>query len=399
MNIHPLSGVLQQSETPSPAKESHGRSSGSAVSHAVCESPALVSPGKDLIAQTGAMLLDNPSLGFNSPCHRFHPAPSAGDLLDLTGHRPPSRQHSSTEAHSSRAVAAQNGTAASTANMSSSADRQQHRQTQRAFVAPCHQDQPLPQSSTVRYGEEQEWCSGATTTLPESMLAAPEEMARLRTSPVPMLQTDQAMRLQAGTGSTQLAMQMLPAASSTYPPQTGFRWDPAYPDMVLPAGLVPGMYATDMATTSTQSAFLPALMLQRQQAQGEPSHSLGQPLGVQGSAMEQLALSTAATADLLAGMAANSSQSYPGSASDLILAASATLQAFARAAHSAQGNPFGVQPGVGQAGNMVLGTSTPMLGYAPDQQQQQIAFMQQQWQLQQQQQSWFGVNGAAQHPG
>jgi len=100
-------------------------------------------------------------------------------------------------------------------------------------------------------------------------------------------------------------------------------------------------------------------------------------------------------------MAANSSQAYPGPASDLILAASATLQAFARAAHSAQGNPFGAQPGLNQVGNRLFSSAVPGPGDLPEQQRQQVAFMQQHWQLQQQQQqqSWFGINGASQHPG
>ena len=120
-------------------------------------------------------------------------------------------------------------------------------------------------------------------------------------------------------------------------------------------------------------------MLQRQQAQGLPIYSLQQQ-GVpnSGSAMRQLALSTAATADLLAGMAANTSHAHPGSASDLILAASATLQAFARAAGSAQ-NPVGVQQGVGSSG-LVLSNSAGV-GHLPEQNRQQLPVMQQQWQM------------------
>lgn len=110
--------------------------------------------------------------------------------------------------------------------------------------------------------------------------------------------------------------------------------------------------------------------------------------------MEQLALSTAATADLLAGMAANSSHAHPGSASDLILAASATLQAFARAAQCTQG-PFVSQQALGHAGNMLLANPAagPTSGsYLPEQQRQQLMFMQQQ------QQGWFASNnGAPQH--
>ncbi|DBA66352.1 TPA: hypothetical protein ACH3X2_002341 [Trebouxia sp. C0005] len=386
----------KQSETPSPAKASCGRSSGSALPHVACESPALVSPGQDLIAQTGAMLLDNPTMRFNSPCHHFHSAPSARDLLELAAHRPPSRQHSSTEAHSSRA--AQNAAAGSTANMAQAAGR--HEPAQHAFVPQSHSaDHQLTQGSACRaHGEDQGWCSDTVSTMPEPLSAGIEEMIRLHTYPVSMFQTDQASRQQAG--STQLAMQMLPAASNSYLTQPGLRWDPIQSDSLVPAAMAPGMYGTDMVTTSVPSTFLPALMLQRQQAQG-PRHSAGQGLGSQGRAMEQLALSTAATADLLAGTAANSSQAYPGPASDLILAASATLQAFARAAHTTQGNPYGAQPGLNQVGNRMISNAVSGPGDLPEQQRQQVAFMQQQWQLQQQQQqqSWFGINGALQHPG
>ncbi|KAA6418938.1 MAG: E2F transcription factor-like E2FE [Trebouxia sp. A1-2] len=283
----------KQSETPSPAKASCGRSSGSALPHVACESPALVSPGQDLIAQTGAMLLDNPTMRFNSPCHHFHSAPSARDLLELAAHRPPSRQHSSTEAHSSRA--AQNAAAGSTANMAQAAGR--HEPAQHAFVPQSHSaDHQLTQGSACRaHGEDQGWCSDTVSTMPEPLSAGIEEMIRLHTYPVSMFQTDQASRQQAG--STQLAMQMLPAASNSYLTQPGLRWDPIQSDSLVPAAMAPGMYGTDMVTTSVPSTFLPALMLQRQQAQG-PRHSAGQGLGSQGRAMEQLALSTAATADL-----------------------------------------------------------------------------------------------------
>ena len=392
-----MSTALQQSESPSPAKVSRGRSSGGALPHVACESPALVSPGQDLIAQTGAMLLDNPNMRFNSPCHQFHSAPSARDLLELAAHRPPSRQHSSTEAHSSRA--AQSAAAGSTANMTQAAGRREP--AQHAFVPQSHSaDHQLTQGSASRaHGEDQGWCSDAVSTMPEPLSAGIEEMIRLHTYPVSVFQTDQASRQQAG--STQLAMQTLPAASNSYLTQPGLRWEPIQSDSLVPAAMAPGMYGTDMVTTSVQSTFLPALMLQRQQAQGL-SHSTGQGQGSQGRAMEQLALSTAATADLLAGMAANSSQAYPGPASDLILAASATLQAFARAAHSTQGSPYGAQPGLYQVGHRPFSNAPAGPGDLPEQQRQQVAFMQQHWQLQQQQQqqqSWFGINGAPQHPG
>ena len=103
--------------------------------------------------------------------------------------------------------------------------------------------------------------------------------------------------------------------------------------------------------------------------------------------MEQLALSTAATADLLAGMAANSSHAH---ASDFILAASATLQAFARAAQSTQ-NQFVGQHGGGAADPRLLTSSTSGLGAVPEQQRQQLAYMQQ-LQQQQQQGAGLGVN-------
>ncbi|DBA92673.1 TPA: Transcription factor e2f8 [Trebouxia sp. C0004] len=385
----------KQSETPSPAKVPHGRPSGGALPHVACESPPLVSPGQDLIAQTGAMLLDNPTMRFNSPCHQFHSAPCARDLLELAAHRPPSRQHSSTEAHSSRA--AQNAATGSTAGVAQAAGRREP--AQHAFLPQSHSaDHQLTHGSACRaHGEDQGWCRDALSTMPESLSAGTEEMIRHHTYPVSMFRTDQVSRQQ--TGSTQLAMQMRPAASNSYLTQPGLRWEPIQSDSLVPAAMAPGMYGTDMVTTSVQSTFLPALMLQRQQAQGA-NRSAGHGLASQGGSMEQLALSTAATADLLAGMAANGSQAYPGPASDLILAASATLQAFARAAHSTQGNPYGAQPGLNQVGDRLFSNAIPGPGDLPEQQRQQVAFMQQHWQLQQQQQqSWFGFNGASQHPG
>ena len=261
--------------------------------------------------------------------------------------------------------------------------------TQETFLS-TGQD-PLAPASTIRRHDDDAWCADDVNILPDSHFASPEEMARLHTFPLPLVQTDQA-RLQPS--SAQLAMQMMPVASSNYLSQTGLRCDAAHCDPLPPAAF-PGMYASDLATRSSQSTFLPALMLQRQHAQAMTSHcSQSQSVPSRGSAMEQLALSTAATADLLAGMAANSSHAHPGSASDLILAASATLQAFARAAQCTQG-PFGSQQALGNAGNMLLANPAagPTSGsHLPEQQRQQLMFMQQQ------QQGWFASNyGAPQH--
>ena len=374
--------VLQHSETPSPRNASHARTSASGPPHAVYESPALVSPGQDLIAQTGAMLLDNPSMRFNSPCHRFQSGTSAADLQDLAAHRPPSRQQSSTEARPSRPT--QTAAAGSTVHMTQATDRRQQ-QPHLPFLQAQHAQQgPV---AAVRQNDDQDWDADAGSALHRSLSGRPEEMEQLCMSPVPMFQTDHS-RQQAS--SQQLAMQMLPVASSSYLAQTGLRWDASNSDPLLSAGLA-GMYGGDIASSSAQSTFLPALMLQRQHTQAMPGHSAGQPLPNRGTAMEQLALSTAATADLLAGMAANSSHAHPDSASDLILAASATLQAFARAAHSAQG-PFGGQQSMGVAADRLLANSGSGVAQLSEQRRQQLAFMQQQWQLQHQQQGWPGIN-------
>ena len=179
-------------------------------------------------------------------------------------------------------------------------------------------------------------------------------------------------------GSAHIAVHMLPVSSSS----SQFHqpvWDPAQTDAMLPSSM-PGVLSTELGTSAAQSTFLPALMLQRHQAQGLPSHSLQQAMPSSGSAMRQLALSTAATTDLLAGMAANSSHAHPDSALHLIQAATATLHAFARAA---QGPVGGQQPGNNSA--LMLSSSAVGPGQLPELHSQQLSGLQQQWQLQQQQ--------------
>ena len=348
---------------------SHDRSQ--TMRPSTCESPALVSPSTDLAAQTGAMLIDNPSMRFNSPCQRFQSG--GGNPQDLAPSRLLSRQHSSTQAYPSRAP-------------SRSAADPRHFSAASA-VGPSHM-QLLRNSSAQtlpsRGDEDQEWCADVANILPESMS---EDLLRLRTSPVPAFQTEP-VPLPDGSMHGVGSLPMLPMASGGYLPAAGYGWDTSRSGPALTARA----HSAHGAVVALSSAPA-ALMMQRQHGQHLHSQSSGQPLASGGSAMEQLALSTAATADLLAGMAANSSQAHPHSASDLILAASATLQAFARAAQTTQGS-FSGQQGLGRS-SIAANQSIPGFGHLPEHQRQQLAFMQQQWQLQQQQQhGWFGTNGA-----
>ena len=362
--------------TPSPAAPHHG-AGGRGPQPAASMSPTGVSPSTDLAAHAGAMLIDNPSARFNSPCHRFQSDPGR-DSQDLAPFRPPSRQHSSSEADHSRAP-------------SRSAAEPWQLATVPVGVLPqqLQLQNPLAQESLSRDNEDQdEWCADIANILPESLS---EDLLRMRKSPVSAsgLPTQQAP-LPNSSAHAMGSMPMLPIGSATYLPVTGLGWNTSRSEPVPNAREASSPDGGDVASRSVPT--LPTVGIQHQQAQLVPAHSTGQPLASGAGAMEQLALSTAATVDLLAGMAASSSQAHPHSASDLILAASATLQAFARSAQSTQ-MPFSGLQGSLPNGASVISQAGQGLSHLPEHQRQQVAFMQQQWQLQQQQ-CWYRTNGA-----
>ena len=147
---------MQHSESPSPRQAGHARNS---IGHAytVCESPvSLVSPCKDLIAQTGAMLIDSHSMRFASPCYGVQSA-STDHLQELAMQRPPSRQQSSVQAQHADAGIVRD--AAQTSDMC--------QQTQHA-PSESHANQP----HTVRNSNDQTWRTDALIAcLSHSLLA------------------------------------------------------------------------------------------------------------------------------------------------------------------------------------------------------------------------------------
>lgn len=338
-------------------------------------SPVGVSPSTELAAQAGAMLIDNPSARFNSPCHRFQSDPGR-DPHDSVPFRPLSRQHSSSEAHHSTAPATEPWQLR-TAPMTLPP---QQLQLQNAAA----------QDGFSRDNEDQdEWCAGVANILPEMS----DDLLRLRKSPADF--TTQPASLSHSSAHAMGSMPMLPVGSAAYLPVAGFGWDTSRLEPVLNTRAAPSQ-ASHIAPSCEfmPTALLPTLGMQHQQTQLAPTHSTGQLPGSGARAMEQLALSTAATVDLLAGMAASSSQAHPRSASDLILAASATLQAFARSAQSSQVPCAGHQAPLPN-GATVISQVGQGLSHLPAGQRQHVAFMQQQFQLQQQQcLGWYQTNGA-----
>lgn len=306
------------------------------------------------------MLIDNPSARFNSPCHRFQ-SDEGRNCQELVPLRLPSRQHSSSDASQSRAPTKSAAECAHPGTMQTVRSSQEM------------QLQSLSaQDSLTRDNEDQEWCADMANAAPES---SAEELLRMHKSPPASFPTEEA----ALPHSSANPMRSLPlplTGSGAYLPATGFSWDTSRLEPAMQARAAPLQGAT-ATLNSVPATFLPTLVMQRHHAQLVPSHSTGQSLASSASAMVQLTLSTAATTDLLAGMAANSSQAHPHPASDLILAASATLQAFARAAQSNQVPFSGALPN----GASVINQGGQGFGLLPEhQRQQQLAFMQQQWQ-------------------
>ena len=255
IQAHTFMVCMQHSESPSPRPRQPNRDS---IGHAytVCESPvSLVSPCKDLIAQTGAMLIDSHSMKFASPCYGGQTG-STDHAQELGPQRPPSRQQSSAPGqHPEDAAVCIPGHAS---------DRCQ--QTQVAHMQP----QADQLRASVRHGNEQSCCGEAANNMPPPQSTGIEEIARLN---VPIYQNLQG-RQQA---PTQFAMHMLPMSSSSqfHPASTG--WIGSQSGSVPPPNGAPGSFTTDFSANSApQSSFLPALMLQRQQAQGLPIYSLQQ---------------------------------------------------------------------------------------------------------------------------
>lgn len=339
--------VLQQSLSPSPVAQG--------TRPAASMSPVGVSPSTDLAAQAGAMLIDNPSARFNSPCHRYQ-SDAGRNCHEPAPLRPPSRQHSSSEAPHSSAPPPR------------SAAESGHPQTVRPSEEVPRQNLSA-QDSLNRDDEDHEWCSDVANAVPES---SSEELLIMRKFPPSGFTSEQAA-LTHNSAHPMGSLSLPPVGA--YLPATGFSWDSTRLESV--DARAAALQSGDAILSSVPAPFLPTLVMQRQHAQLLPSHTAGQPVPSGASAMVQLALSTAATTDLLAGMAANSSQAYPHPASDLILAASATLQAFARAAQSNHGSFSGALPN----GATVISQGGQGFGLLPGrQQQQQLAFMQQQWQ-------------------
>lgn len=304
------------------------------------------------------MLIDNPSARFNSPCHRYQ-SDAGRTCQELAPLRPPSRQHSSSEAPHSSAPprsAAESGHAQAGSLRPSGEVPLQHLSGQ---------------ESLNRDDENHEWCSDVADAVPETFS---QELLMMHKSPSSGFTTEQA----ALPHSSAHPMGSLPLpllGSGAYLPATGFSWDSTRLESV--DARAAALQSGGARLSSVPPTFLPTLVMQRQHAQLLPSQTAGQPLASGASAMVQLALSTAATTDLLAGMAANSSQACPHPASDLILAASATLQAFARAAQSNQGPFSGALPN----GATVINQGRQGFGLLPEHHRQQhFAFMQQQWQ-------------------
>ena len=338
-----------------------------------CDSPALVSPCGDLIAQTGAMLIDDPCIRFNSPGPRF---PSQDPITGLF--HPVLNGHNSDVGFD----VPQNSVAAS------SNDNQPQNGRQLGFgqgsSCSMQQGQTVPLQSFQRStsGMFPDWGMERASPSPEPVSSSPEHIHRPASSSVPYLQSE---LLRPGVNYGHLP---LPTVSSTHiQSDSRNKWDLHRPESVFPTYGMTMFPSYDAGGTFgyTQPMHGHAATMQCQNTSILPAYSGAAPHAAHGNtAMEQLALSTAATADLLACMAANSSQASPAPGSRLILAASATIQAFARAAQSTHSAAV-AQRGVagGSAGGMLL-TNPALYPHLPEEQRQQMAYLQQ-WQQRQQQ--------------
>lgn len=359
---------LQDSETPPCAKDQDAPAR-TAVTDG--DSPTFVSPCGDLIAQTGAMLIDDPCIRFSSP--RLPNSASANVLANAvtTGH--------STDADfdlSYEAVAAPSGINMLQAGRHDTVGHQSSSSSMpQGQVAPLH---PFQQSAAGMFPE---WMERASPS-PEPMNSSPEHIQRPPSSSMSYFHSEVVR-----PGLTCSSTQVLPVSRSSYFPSCPSNWDLQRAASSFPSSGVTTFPSYD---AGNGFAYAPGMQnypasVQGQNATFMPAYQGAAPHAAHGnSAMEQLALSTAATADLLACMAANSSQASPAPGSHLILAASATIQAFARAAqstHTAAVAQRGV-PSNSAAG--VLLTNSALYSHLPEQQQQQMAYLQQ-WQQRQQQ--------------
>ena len=336
-----------------------------------CDSPALVSPCGDLIAQTGAMLIDDPCIRFNSPGPRF---PSQDPITGLF--HPVLNGHNSDVGFD----VPQNSVAAS----SNDTQAQTGRQPGFGQGSSCsmQQGQTVPLQSFQHSASNMfpDWGMERVSPSPEPMSSSPERIQRPASASMPYLQSD---LLRPG-----VLYGGLPAGSSNHMlTDSRNKWDLQRPESAFPTFGVASFPSYDTGETFgyTQPMLGHATTMQCQNTSFLPGYSGAAPHAAHGNtAMEQLAMSTAATADLLACMAASSSQASPAPGSHLILAASATIQAFARAAqstHSAAVAQRGV--GGGHAGGMLL-TNPALYTQLPDEQRQQMAYLQQ-WQQRQHQ--------------
>ena len=360
-----LTGCLQDSETPSPTGDpvSYVATSGGPTS----ESPQLVSPCGDLVAQTGAMLIDDPCIRFNSPFPKLpRIAPAQGVAHPGT--------HTQTDAN----FGLQFNTTAASAGSSMA---HQGRQVGFGQFASCSMQQsqtaPLQSFQHSASGLFPDWALDRASPSPEPMSSSPEHIQRPTSS---YLQPDM---VRPGLNCGNFLLHVMPVTNSNYG-STG-NWSLQQPGFGFPSSR-----ATNLPHSDARHVYGYAQPVQGLSATAQcqnrsflPLYSGAPPHAVNGNtAIAELARSTAATADLLACMAANSSHVSPASASHLILATSATFQAFARAAQSTQTAAV-AQQGNGAGG--VLLTNTAAYSHMPEQQMQQMAHLQH-WRQQQQQQ-------------
>ena len=313
------------------------------------------------------MLIDDPCIRFNSPFPK-HPrmAPAQGVA------------HPGAHTHTDANFGLQYGTTAATAGSSMA---HQGRPVGFGQFASCSMQQsqtaPLQSLQHSASGLFPDWALDRTSPSPEPMSSSPEHIQRPTSS---YLQPDM---LRPGLNCGNFPLPVLPVTNSNYG-STG-NWSLQQPGFGFPSSRVTNYPRSDARHVygCVQPVQGLSVTAQCQNRSFLPLYSGAPPHAVNGNtAIAELARSTAATADLLACMAANSSHVSPASASHLILATSATFQAFARAAQSTQTAAV-AQQGSG-AGGLLL-TNTAAYSHMPEQQMQQMAHLQH-WQQQQQQQ-------------
>ena len=364
-------GCLQDSDTPSPAKH-HAQHADVARSCPASESPALVSACGDLVAQTGAMLIDDPCIRFNSP-GPTHSAHASNKILDrLQGQQHPASCQGCTP---EPALTASSGPAAETSSISMI----QPAQPPFSHTASCPLSQQGPAASFPNFqhcapGMFTDWRLDRCSPWPEAMSLSCDFSQRPG-SALPYQLQPEAGRF--ATSSRPYSAQLPLMSGHSYKAQNQASWDLTHPASAVsnPVCSVParsgysssyralGFGFGDHASAVHNMAFLPPVLMQG---------------GAQQTAMQQLAQSPSATANLLACMAANTSQATPAPGSDLIMAASSTIQAFALAAQSTHDAALAQQIAHGD-GRLLL-TNSAEHGQMPEQQQHQQMAHFRQWQ-------------------